>query len=134
MVAAMQVPLGEKRGARCPECGRRVPLSKLMFREDFRCIRCQATLHVSVGYSRLLVLLSALASLALLWECGIKDLWLFILLLPVGFLLLTLIVRAAPFVVPPRLHAGKPPTAITKLDLADCERMSPPKDEGGWPG
>jgi hypothetical protein len=94
-----------------------MPLSKLLFREDFRCIQCQVPLHVSIAYSRVLVLLSALGSLALLWELGIRDLWLFLFCLPLGFLVLTLIVRAAPFVLPPRLYVGKP-SSITKLDLS----------------
>ncbi len=95
-----------------------MPLSKLVFREDFRCIRCQVPLHVSVAYTRVLVLLSAFASLALLWILGIRDLRLFLFCLPLGFLILTVIVRAAPFVVPPRIRLGKPPSAITKLDLS----------------
>jgi hypothetical protein len=113
----MPVATKEKRGVRCPQCGRRMPLSKLLFREDFRCIRCQVPLYVSVAYSRVLVLLSALASLVLLWELGIRDLRLFLFYLPVGFLILTLMVRVAPFVVPPHLYVGKP-SVITKLDLS----------------
>ena len=113
----MPVPLEEKRGVRCPQCGRRMPLSKLLFREDFRCIRCQVPLHVSVAYSRVLVLLSAVASLAVLWELGIRDFWLVVFFLPLGFLILTLVARAAPFVLPPRLRVGRP-GAITKLDLS----------------
>jgi hypothetical protein len=113
----MQAATSERRGVRCPQCGRRMPLSKLIFRENFRCIRCHVPLHVSVAYSRVLVVLSAVVSLALLWGVGIRNLWLFVLLLPLGFLILTLMVRAAPFVVSPRLNVGKP-TAMTKLDLS----------------
>jgi hypothetical protein len=116
-VSAIKVQTKERRDVRCPQCGRPMPLSKLLFREDFRCMGCHVPLHVSVAYSRVLVLLSALASLVLLWELGIRDLRLFFFLLPLGFLILTLIVRAAPFVVPPRLYIGKP-SVITKLDLS----------------
>jgi hypothetical protein len=113
----MQASTKERRGVRCPQCGRRMPPSKLIFREDFQCIGCQVPLYVSVTYSRVGVLLSAAISLALLWELGIRDLRLFFFFLPLAFFILTIIVRVAPFVVPPRLYAGKPPSVITKLDL-----------------
>ena len=116
-MSATQMPTEERRGVRCPQCGRRMPLSKLLFRENFRCIRCQVPLHVSVAYSRVLVLLSAFTSLVLLWELGIRDLRLFLFYLPLGFLILTVMVRVAPFVVRPRIYVGKP-SAITKLDLS----------------
>jgi len=95
-----------------------MPPSKLVFREDFQCIGCQVPLYVSVTYSRVGVLLSAAISLALLWELGIRDLRLFFFFLPLAFFILTIIVRVAPFVVPPRLYAGKRPSAVTKLDLS----------------
>jgi hypothetical protein len=95
-----------------------MPLSKLVFREDFRCIRCQVPLHVSVAYSRVLGVLSVLASLALLWILGIRDLRLLLFNLPLSFLILTVMVRVAPSVVSPRLYVGKQPSFITKLDLS----------------
>jgi len=79
--------------------------------------RVSGPLHVSVAYPRVLVLLSALASLVLLWKLGIRDLRLFLFYLPLGALIMTLMVRVAPFVLPPRLYVGKPPSFITKLDL-----------------
>jgi uncharacterized paraquat-inducible protein A len=122
MLSAMQMATEERRGVRCPQCGRIMPLSKLIFREDFRCIRCQVPLYVSVTYSRVLVALSGLSGLVLLWVLGIRELGLFLfcspLCLPLGVLVMTLMVRVAPFVVPPRLYLGKPPSAITKLDLS----------------
>jgi hypothetical protein len=72
---------------------------------------------VSPTYSRVLALLSILASLAVLWELGIHDLRLFFFFLPLAYFILTLMVRVAPFVVPPRLYAGKP-SVITKLDFS----------------
>jgi hypothetical protein len=106
-----------------------MPCSKLVFREDFRCIRCQVPLHVSLAYSRALVLLSVLTSAVLLWAVGIRDLRLFLFYLPVGFLILTVIVRIAPFVVPPRLNVGKPekPGVITLgISKASSQFTSPP--------
>jgi uncharacterized membrane protein YfcA len=116
-VSAIQMPTEERRGARCPQCGRKISPSKFLFREDFRCIGCQVPLHVSLAYSRVLVLLSAFASLILLWELGIRDLRLFLFYLPLGFVILTVVARVALLVVPPRVYVGKP-SVITKLDLS----------------
>jgi hypothetical protein len=93
---------------RCPECRGHIPCSKLLLRHDFRCIRCQTPLHPSLIYTRVLVLLSAASSCVLLWAVGIRDWRLFLFYFPVGFLILTLVVRVAPFVVRPRLYVGKP--------------------------
>ena len=100
----------------CPHCGARISISNLLFREDFHCNRCQTPLHVSVNYSRILVLLSALISFLLLWAAGIQYLWLLLLSLPLGFLILTVVVRVVPLVVHPPLYVGKP-SVFTKLDL-----------------
>ena len=100
----------------CPHCGARMPISRLFFRDDLQCSRCQTPLYVSVNYSRALVLLSGLISFVLLWAVGIRNIWLFLLFLPLGFPILTVMVRVAPILVYPRLYTGKPST-ITKLDL-----------------
>lgn len=109
--------VGQTGRTRCPRCGGQIPASKLLFREDFHCVRCDAPLHVGVTYSRVLVLLSLLVSLAVLWATGARDVRLLLFYLPLGFLILTIVVRLAPFVVPPRLQLGKP-TAFTRLDLS----------------
>jgi hypothetical protein len=49
-----------------------MPLSKLLFREDFQCIGCQVPPRVSVAYSRVLVLLSA--NLERLWAATADNL------------------------------------------------------------
>jgi len=49
-------------------------------------------------------------------ELEIRDLRLFFFFLPLAFFILTIIVRVAPFVLPPRLYVGKRPSAITKLN------------------
>ena len=68
------------------------------------------------------MVLSLAASAVLLWAVGIRDfrqfLFYLLLYLPIGFLIFTVLVRVAPFVVPPRLYVGKPPSVITKLDLS----------------
>lgn len=109
-------PKVDSRSVCCPNCGAGMPISKLFFREDFHCSRCQTPLYVSVSYSRVLVLLSQLISFALLWAVGIGYFWLLLLVLPLGFFILSVVVRVAPFIAHPRLHVGKP-SVFTKLDL-----------------
>ena len=109
---------GQTRRVRCPRCGGQIPVSKVVFREDLHCARCGVPLHVGVTYSRVLVLLSLLVSLAALWVTGIRDVRLLLFYLPLGFLILTVVVRLAPLVVPPGLQLGKPTTGITRLDLS----------------
>jgi hypothetical protein len=91
-----------------PSCciGKTFSASDVRFHSTFQ-------LHIHVFWFCL-----APSSLVLLWELGIRDLRLFLFYLPLGFLILTLMVRVAPFLVPPRLYVGKPPSAITKLDLS----------------
>jgi len=74
-----------------------MPPSKLLFRQDLRCIQCQVPLYVSATYSRVLALLSILASLTLLWELGIRDLRLFLFFLPLAYFILTLMASAKLF-------------------------------------
>jgi hypothetical protein len=112
----------------CPQCGGRVPLSMLLFRRDSRCIRCRVPVHVSPMYSRVLVLLSAFASIVLLWELGVRDLRLLLFYLPVGFLILTVMVRVAPFVVAPRLYVGEV-SGTTRLHLSEESSTSSRDDE-----
>lgn len=100
----------------CPSCSAQLPISKSLFRQDLRCSRCQTRLHVSVNYSRALILLSAGLSLVLLWAAGIRNLWLFVLYLPLGFTIATVVVRIAPFIVRPPLRVGEPGFFV-RLDL-----------------
>jgi hypothetical protein len=101
---------------RCPHCAARLANSKALFRQDLRCSQCQARLHVSVNYSRALYFLSLLISLVFLWAVGIRNLWLFVLYLPLGFVILTVMVRIAPYIVRPPLQVGEP-GAFVQLDL-----------------
>lgn len=112
----MRTPVLGSRQLLCPRCQARIPISKLIFREEFRCGRCGTPLRVSANYSRALVLASELLSFALLWAAGIRNLWLFVLLLPLGFPILTILVRVAPYVVHPHLQTSEH-SAFTKLDL-----------------
>jgi hypothetical protein len=81
-----------------------------MFRSDFRCPQCGVALGASALYARLLVLFSLLASVALVWG-GVRGLQSCLLIpagflalsLPIGLLVLTVLVRVAPFMVRPTL-------------------------------
>lgn len=107
----------DRRHVLCPHCDVRISISKRLFREDLQCSRCQTPLYVSVNYSRTLVLLSALISFVLLWCARVRFFWLLVLLLPLIALVLSVLVRIAPFVVRPRLYVGEPPSVFTKLNL-----------------
>ena len=86
------------------------------FRQDFRCPHCGAALKASVFYSRVLVVISGLAGYVLAWEIGIQGprvcfgipLGFYLLWMPIGFLVLMLLVRVAPFLVPPGLFPRRP--------------------------
>lgn len=100
----------------CPHCYARLAISKSLFREDLRCNHCQTRLHVSVNYSRALIIFSAVISIVLLWAAGIRDLWLIVLYLPLGFVIGTVLVRTVPFIVRPPLRVGEPDLFI-RLNL-----------------
>ncbi len=111
----------------CPNCHRRVPFQKSLFRGT-HCEGCNSTLLVSERYSRALWLLSFLAAEALVWIANIRmlfyprlgvpfgflaSLWLGF---PVAFFILSVMVRTIPRLVPPTLvvrHWG----TVTTLDL-----------------
>jgi hypothetical protein len=113
-----RVPISKTERGRvfCPRCAAPLSISKSLFRQGLRCSGCQTKLHVSVVYSRTLVFLSAVVSLGLLWIAGIRNLWLFVLYLPVGAVILSVAVRVVPFIVRPPLCIGQP-TVFVELDL-----------------
>jgi uncharacterized paraquat-inducible protein A len=115
----VRIPQVLPRYVKCPQCGGRVPLSRRVFSEDFHCIRCDVPLHVSVWYTRSLVLLSLAIAVVLLWAAGISDLWSLVLFAPLGFMIATVLARTAIFVVPPRLcvDAVRGFATFTTLDL-----------------
>jgi len=88
-------------GLRCPSCNDRIAASKVIFREESRCPQCGSALHVSGAYGRALVLLSLVIGFFLVWIVGVRDMVHFCLFwLPTAFLVLTVVVRVAPFVLP----------------------------------
>jgi DNA-directed RNA polymerase subunit RPC12/RpoP len=105
------------RKAQCPKCGQWIPVSKSLFREGFKCTRCQAPLRVSIVYLRVLALMAILASTIVLWLSHIQFIGILFFFLPLGFVFLTVLVRIAPLVVTPSLRGDKL-SSVIKLDLS----------------
>ena len=117
----------------CPACSIAVEISRSIFRLDFRCPHCGATLKVSPLYTRLVVMLGVLLGYALAWEVGIHGPrscfgipWGFYLLcLPFAFLVLTIVCRIAPFLVRPTLV----PRQLFDSHLTTLNISPDPKDD-----
>jgi hypothetical protein len=113
--------------ATCPVCSQPVEMSKAIFSADFQCGHCGALLRVSKPYGRTLSLFGVLLGYPLAWEigsCGPRSCggipWGFYLLcLPLTFLILSFLVRIAPYLVIPTLVTRRPfESHLTTLDLS----------------
>lgn len=121
----------------CPACSIPIETSLSVFRLDFKCPHCGAALAVPLLYTRVLVVISGLLGYALAWKIAAPDLpqffydflWKFCLLsLPTGYLVLTLLVRIAPFLVKPSLVLRPPfDVFLTSLNLSSGP-MDDPKN------
>jgi hypothetical protein len=119
----------------CPACSIPIEVSRSIFRLDFQCPHCGTALRVSLLYTRVLGLISVLLGYALSWELTIPNLryffsgipWAFYLLwMPIGFLVLVLLVRIAPFVVKPALVLRPPfDVYLTSLNLSSGPNHDP---------
>jgi hypothetical protein len=118
----------------CPTCSIPVEISRSVFRLDFQCPHCGAALRVSLFYLRVLGVFSVLAGYVLAWEIGIHGPracfgipWGFYLLwMPIGFLVLMLLVRIAPFLVKPTLVPRSPfDVYLTSLNLSPGSNDDP---------
>lgn len=113
---------------RCPNCFAQVRFQKELFR-GLCCKECNSAMLVSDTYSRILVVLALFLAEALLWVCDVRTLFYptlgvpfgvlasFSLGFPVGFLLLTVMVRTVPHLVPPPLVIRHSST-VTTLGLS----------------
>ena len=104
-------PNANPRGT-CPICSHPVEISKKVFAADFQCGHCGAPLRVSTLYGRTLGLIGVLLGYSLAWKLGNGNMvvffwgvtWRFLLLcLPLSFLVLSFLVRIAPYLVKPTL-------------------------------
>lgn len=69
----------------CPDCSYDHCGDSLHHCEPRTARKFEVPLHVSVWYSRSLVLLGLAIAVTLLWAAGISDLWSLVLFLPLGF-------------------------------------------------
>jgi prepilin signal peptidase PulO-like enzyme (type II secretory pathway) len=107
----------QRRDLRCPLCHNEVTASKLIFYEGHRCVRSDSILRVPRVYVRILVLFSFVIAFLLVWAVGVRSTVLFSLFwLPTGFLVGTVVVPAALFLLPPILVADEP-GHVTTLGL-----------------
>lgn len=95
---------GISREVPCPQCLAPIDVTKTAnLRRGNRCIRCGAEVRVSDTYARVLSVLSVVIGVVLLWEFGFRVLNIFVFSPLMGFLVLMIVVRVAPHIVPPGL-------------------------------
>ena len=92
------------RRVQCPQCFGPIPVSKAIFRRDNQCIHCGVKLQVAPICSRVLSVLSMVIGVCLMWEFGGNVFNIFVFAFPMWFLVLFVMVRIAPYIVPPRLE------------------------------
>lgn len=114
---------------RCPSCNCQVAFELSLFRGK-RCKECGGPILVSATYIRVLMLLSFVAAEIILWVTNIRELFYPTLGVPfgflasvslgypVGFLILTVLVRTVPRVVAPRLVLPRDWDPFTTLGLS----------------
>jgi predicted RNA-binding Zn-ribbon protein involved in translation (DUF1610 family) len=116
MPVAVKHEIGE-----CPRCSHVIAPSRQIFRKEYRCPKCGARLYVSVAYLRSLFVGSAVIGIALAASTvGIQNVPRpFIFGIPLGFMVLMVLVRVAPYLRMPLFLLRDPdyPTSITTLDL-----------------
>lgn len=125
----------------CPSCSGTITrsstlvLTRQILRSDFRCPHCGVALQFPVWYMRSLVLLGLVIGFVLTWQLGGPRDWVFgiipwaalLLYLPVGFLVLTVLVRIVPVFARPALILRPPHAHMTTLNLAAPEKTDPPR-------
>jgi hypothetical protein len=126
-------PNSKPRGS-CPICSHPAEMSPAIFRTDFECEHCGAPLRISMLYSRTLVILSILIGYSVAWKVGAGSFvvffwgvtWKFLLLcLPLSYLILTLIVRIAPYLVRPTLTTRQTfESHLTTLNLSNNDPLT----------
>jgi hypothetical protein len=102
---------------RCPLCHCNLLISRLMFLGGLPCPQCGSILRVSTAYQRGVNLFSAVVGFLLVWIGGVRNSVLFSMLwVPTALVILAVVLRIAPIVVPPVLVVGRP-SNLTTLGL-----------------
>lgn len=103
----------------CPRCLAPIDATKTAnLRRGNRCIRCGAEVRVADTYARVLSVLSLVIGVALMGGFGFLVLNIFVFSPLMWFLVLMVMVRVAPYIVPPTLEF-RDSGSITTLDLTD---------------
>lgn len=106
-----------RRQLKCPSCHNTITASKLIFVQGLPCGNCGSILRASKAYLQTLVLLSCVLGFFLVWAAGIRSIVLISLLgLPTGFLLATIAVPIALWLIPPALVTSEV-EHLTRLGL-----------------
>jgi len=88
-----------------------------MFLGGLPCPQCGTILQVSTAYQRGVNLVSAVVGFLLVWIRGVRNPVLFTMLwVPTALVILAVVLRIAPIVVPPVLVVGRP-SNLTTLGL-----------------
>src|SRR5438445_10810691 len=92
------------RKVQCPQCFGAIQVSTAIFGRNSQCIHCGAKLQVVPIYSRVLSVLSMVIGVCLMWEFGVPIFGIFVFAFPMWLLVLIVMVRVVPYIVPPRLE------------------------------
>jgi uncharacterized protein (DUF983 family) len=103
---------------RCPRCFGPMPVSTKSLRRGNKCAQCGSELRMSEIYARVLGVVSMVLGVSLLWAIHVRDLTLSFWAVPMWFVVLSVLVRIAPHVIPPRLELHDSGRFAT-LDLQD---------------
>ena len=92
------------RKVQCPQCFGSIQVSRAILGRNSQCIHCGAKLQVAPIYSRVLSVLSMVIGVCLMWEYGVPIFSIFVFAFPMWLLVLIVMVRVVPYIVPPRLE------------------------------
>jgi hypothetical protein len=104
------------RRVQCSQCFGSIAVSKALLGRDSQCILCGAKLQVAPMYAQVLSVLSMAIGVCLMWAFGVPIFNIFVFAFPTWFLVLFVMVRIAPYIVPPRLEL-RDSTSFTTLGL-----------------
>ena len=92
------------RRVQCPQCFGSIPVSTAILGRNSQYIHCGAKLQAAPIYCRVLSVLSMVIGVCLMWEYGVPIFNIFVFAFPACFLVLIVMVRVVPYIVPPRLE------------------------------
>jgi hypothetical protein len=92
------------RKVQCPQCFGSIRVSKAILGRNSQCIHCGSKLQVAPIYSRVLSVLCMVIGVCLMWEYGVPIFSIFVFAFPMWLLVLIVMLRVVPYIVPPRLE------------------------------